>query len=234
MAMPPFSVGGFCATNPVELCELLVPHLDAYDLGALARVARTFRAWPANSRRRCRLGTRHKFEFKHLGAKPVMVAYREIRMDLFVSERYTNATGNHWRREIAPAALVDLEDSLVDVELVCERTGRAVERLLEDKLFKKCRARPKKNQQPVQSYKWRTLRFKINETLSSNHPAPGRFFLRTTARVARLAGKDYGTYVHNSPPFYVVSPWAMPKEGSEAALAREQDPSRHGWRGRYV
>jgi len=232
--MPPFSVGDFCAANPVELCELLAPHLDAYDLGALARVARTFRAWPAQSRRRCKLRPRAKFTFKgHLGAKPVMVAYREIKMDLFVCERYTNTFGNHWTRAVWPAKQVDLEGSLVDVELVCARTQQVVERLLQDTLFAKKRQRSNK-QKDEQCYQWRTLRFKIDETLSSNHPAPGQFYFCTTARVARKAGEGYGTYVHNSPPFHVVSPWAMPKEGSNAALAREQDPSRHGWRGRYV
>ncbi len=231
--MPPFSVGQFCAANPVELCELLAPHLDAYDLGALACVAHTFRAWPANSRRRCKLSTRHKFEFKgHLGAKPVMVAYREIKADMFMCERYTNSSGNHWRREVTPAARVDLENSVINVELVCARTGQAVETLFHDTLFQKSRTRSNKKNE--QKYRWRTLRFKINETLSSNYPAPGRFFFRTTAHVARKAKMGYGAYVHDSPPFYVVSPWAMPKEGSEAALAREQDPSRHGWRGRYV
>lgn len=228
--MPPFDVAQFFASNQVALGDLLAPHLDASDLGALARVARAFCAWPALSRRRCRLAPRHKFAFKgHLGAKPVMVAYREIKADMFMSERYTNAFGNHWRREVAPAAQVDLEDSLIDVELVCERTEQTVERLFHDKLFRR-----DKKQTKLRVYKWRTMRFKINETLSSNYLSPGRFFFRTTARVARKSGKGYGTYVHDSPPFYVVSPWAMPKEGSEAARAREQDPSRHGWRGRYV
>ena len=232
--MPPFSVGDFCADNTVELCELLAPHLDAYDLSALARVARTFRAWPATSHRRCKLRPRAKFAFRgHLGAKPVMVAYREIKMDPFVCERYTNTFGNHWTREVAPAAHVDLEGSLVDVELVCARTQQVVEQLFQDTLFQKKRERSKK-QKDEQCYQWRTLRFKIYETLSSNYPAPGQFYFRTTASVARKTGEGYGTYVHSSPPFYVVSPWAMPKEGSNAALAREQDPSRHGWRGRYV
>lgn len=232
--MPPFSVGAFCADNTVELCELLAPHLDAYDLAALTRVARTFCAWPTHSRRRCKLRPRAKFAFKgHLGAKPVMVAYREIKMDLFVCERYTNTFGNHRTRAVWPAKQVDLEGSLVDVELVCARTQQVVERLFHDTLFQKKRARSKK-QKDEQCYQWRTLRFKIDETLSSNYPAPGQFYLRTTASVARKTGEGCGAYVHSSPLFYVVSPWAMPKEGSNAALAREQDPSRHGWRGRYV
>ena len=228
--MPPFDVGQFFASNQVALCDLLAPHLNANDLGALACVARTFRACPAHAHRRCKLTPRHKFEFKgHLGAKPVMVAYREIKADMFMCERYTNTFGNRWRREVAPGAQVDLEDSLIDVDLVCERTEQAVEKLFHNKLFRR-----DTKQKKAHVYKWRAIRFKINETLSSNHLSPCRFYLRTTARVARKTGKGYGTYVHESPPFYVVSPWAMPKEGSEAALARERDPSRHGWRGRYV
>ena len=104
-----------------------------------------------------------------------------------------------------------------------------MERLFHNKLFRR-----DAKQKSKQVYKWRQLRFKIHETLSSNYPAPGRFWFRTIARVARKTGKGYGVYVHETPSFFVVSPWAMPAPGSDAALAREKDPSRHGWRGRYV
>ena len=197
---PPFDASAFCAIEQATLSDTLTPHLDAYDLAALACVARTFRAWPTLTHRKCRLAPRHKFEpHGYRDGQPVMLKKRLIKVDVLLLEKYTSASGRQWPRMVAPAAQVDLANSMVDVELVSERTGEVVENLFHDKLFKYS-SRGKKESH---GYRWRPVKAYIEETLSSDHPAPATFRLLTTAHVARLGRSDHYTYSHLSRPFCV-------------------------------
>lgn len=198
--VPPFDAGAFFATEQATLSDTLTPHLDAYDLSALACVARTFRAWPTLTHRKCRLAPRHKFEpHGHRDGQPVMLKKRLIKVDVLVLEKYTSASGRQWPRMVAPAAQVDLANSMVDVELVSERTGEVVENLFHNKLFKY----DSRGRKESHGYKWRPVKAYIHETLSADHPPPATFRLRTTAHVARLGRSDHCTYSHLSRPFGV-------------------------------
>ena len=105
---PPFDASAFCAIEQATLSDTLTPHLDAYDLAALACVARTFRAWPTLTHRKCRLAPRHKFEpHGYRDGQPVMLKKRLIKVDVLLLEKYTSASGRQWPRMVAPAAQVD-------------------------------------------------------------------------------------------------------------------------------
>lgn len=213
---PPFDVGQFFASKQVELCDLLAPHLEANDLATLACVARTFCAWPTLAHRRCRLAPRHKFEAHgHTGDRVVMRRRRTIKLDVVMLEKYMSTSGRRWPRMVSPGSGVDLANSLIDVDLVCERTGHAVEKLFANKMFK-CDTRGKKD---THGYRWRPVGFQIRGTLSSNHPPPGLFRLRVTARVARLGRPGYGTYEHFSRCFAVVNHNVLQKRHEANARA---------------
>ena len=202
MVAMPFDRDLFFAANQGPLCDNLTPLLSASDLATLAQVARTFRAWPVLSRRKCRLACRRKFQVHgYVDGAPVMKrrCYR-IEMHMVVLELFTDANGSQRRRLVSPSAQVDFAKSLVSVDLVCVRTGRDVENLYHDHLFK-YHSRGRKE---THGYRWRKIHFKIAETLSSNHPSPGLFWLRTTARVARIDRSGYGLLVHSTRPFLVV------------------------------
>jgi len=199
---PPFDADAFFVSKQTELCDLLVPHLDANNLATLACVARTFRAWPTLAHRKCKLAPRHKFEVHgQIGDRVVMRRRRTIKLDVIVLEKYTSASGRQWPRMVSPGSGVDLANCFIDVDLVCERTGRAVEKLFVNKLFK----HDTRGKKETHGYRWRPVNFQIRETLSSNHPSPGLFRLRATARVARLGRLGYGTYEHLSRCFAVVN-----------------------------
>ena len=201
-AGPPFDAGAFFASKQVELCDLLAPHLEANNLATLACVAHTFCAWPALAHRKCRLAPRHKFEVHgQIGDRVVMRRRRTIKLDVVMLEKYTSTSGRQWPRMVSPGLGVDLVNSFIDVDLVCERTGRAVEKLFADKMFK----HDTRGKKDTHGYRWRPVSFQIRETLSSNHPSPGLFRLRTTARVARLDRPGYGTYEYFSRSFAVVN-----------------------------
>ena len=197
----PFDRGLFFAANQGPLCDNLAPHLSASDLATLARVARTFRAWPTLARRKCRLACRRKLEVHgYVDNAPVMKKKRCIEMHAVMLELFTDANGFQRRRLVSPSAQVDFAKSLVSVDLVCERTGVDVENLLRGYLFK----HHSRGRKETHGYRWRKLRFKIAETLSSNHPSPGLFRLRTTASVARIDRSGHSAYVHYTRPFLVV------------------------------
>ena len=201
-AAPPFDVGAFFASQQATLFDVLTPHLDAYDLAALARAARMFCAWPARANRKCKLVPRHKFGVHgHRDDEPIMLKRHSISLDMVMVEHYT-CGGRRRTRMVAPGAKVSLTHSSIDVDLVCDVTGRTVEKLYRHPMFK----HHNQGKKATHGYRWRRVKFQIRETLSSDVPSPGLFRLRATARVARLGQPGcYGTYEYLSRRFAVVN-----------------------------
>ena len=157
-------------------------------------------AWPTLTHRKCRLALRHKFEpHGFRDGQPAMMKKRLIKMDVLVLEKYTSASGRQWPRMVAPAAMVDLANSMVDVELVSERTGEVVENVFHNKLFKYY----SRGRKEGHGYRWRPVKAYIEETLSADHPPPATFRLRTTAHIARYGRSNHCIYTHFSRPFCV-------------------------------